>query len=90
METQLRLFMGEVAQLQEAAERNMALLRQVRGCGGVCGRVCVCVWGCVCMGGLGGGEVSKGGIAGIVWVYRFKAGRQEVVKCPRSDNVPYG
>ncbi|KAG2441227.1 hypothetical protein HYH02_010070 [Chlamydomonas schloesseri] len=29
VETQLRLFMGEVAQLQEAAERNMALLRQI-------------------------------------------------------------
>ncbi|GIL78695.1 hypothetical protein Vretifemale_8103 [Volvox reticuliferus] len=29
VETQLRMFMGEVAQLQEAAERNMALLRQI-------------------------------------------------------------
>ncbi|KAG2494718.1 hypothetical protein HYH03_007232 [Edaphochlamys debaryana] len=29
VETQLRLFMGEVAQLQEAAERNMGLLRQI-------------------------------------------------------------
>ncbi len=30
METQLRMFMGEVAQLQAEAERNMSLLRQVR------------------------------------------------------------
>lgn len=29
VETQLRLFMGEVAQLQEDAERNLGLLRQV-------------------------------------------------------------
>jgi hypothetical protein len=29
VETQLRLFMGEVQQLQETAERNMALLTQV-------------------------------------------------------------
>ena len=30
VETQLRLYMGEVQQLQETAERNMALLTQVR------------------------------------------------------------
>ena len=29
IETQLRLFMGEVTQLQEAAERNVALLSQI-------------------------------------------------------------
>ncbi len=29
IETQLRLFMGEVHQLQEAAERNVALLSQI-------------------------------------------------------------
>ena len=32
VETQLRLYMGEVQQLQETAERNMALLTQVCVC----------------------------------------------------------